>query len=78
MTDKEKVLTPITDRAEIPAFHPLKPVSEMMVLAETARELESMCEELYGSLELAWNGALRQSRYENLRARYQAMKEKAK
>ena len=39
-------MTPITDKAEIPAFHPLKPVSEMMVLASTARELEAIAEEL--------------------------------
>lgn len=72
MTDKEKVLTHITDRAAISAnlaegFH------STVVPIETARELEEMCEELARcAIEGDTNGML------FALARYQQLKEKAK
>ena len=63
MTDKEKVLTPITDRAAFTVFEMFgrDPKTQevwwktdeesTLVFVETARELEEMCEELAAELE---------------------------
>jgi len=77
MTDKEKVLTHITDRAAISAnlaegFH------STVVPIETARELKEMCEELAAALEYHIAQTRPIDRSGAALARYQAMKEKAK
>ena len=96
MTDKEKVLAPITDRVKTFAQrcdeHPEHEgvVTHAMVLArvteeadelrETARELESMCEELARCLEALCSNhhPTMYIRAEDALAHYQQLKEKAK
>ena len=45
-------------------------------MAEVSRQLEEMCEEFDDALDCAWHGCLAGSKFESLRAKYKAMKEK--
>jgi len=53
MTDKEKVLTPITDRVKFNWMyaHPAMNANQDVVRAETARELESIAEAFFHGLD---------------------------
>jgi len=73
-------MTPITDRAAGYVVHVVGPTDYQAVPIETARELESMCEELARCLEALCSNhhPTMYIRAEDALAHYQQLKEKAK